>query len=560
MKLQQKIILLVMAGMLIGFSAFLTINYYMMYKTTSSEIHAKLINNSVNLTLDIEEWLDDKLRTAKALAKQAKKLEDRSAKNVRRYLHLVNDSANIDASMVYYKGQILIHTEPDWALTPQEEEANMPYQTMLENGFKPALSRIFKSPINKVDNMIAAIAPFEQNSIATLVVEIKDVEDKVMKTKFEGGYAVLVDKDKRTLVNPKEKLKGRILSEVIPELKWLEDKVYSNEAGLEEFELNGKHYMVIYDTVEITGWKVILNLEKEAAFANLTLQTKKILLISLGFFILGTVFIIIINKLHEYWRQGIEKKKDEYEFILIHQSRMSQIGELISGMNHQLHQPLNSLNLLSTSMLSKLKNKTLNPNIIEENLKMSQKAISMMSTTINTFRNFYKADENITDFPLKKCIENALQVLYVDFTRKNISVKINSSVDSTFYIRSIENFIQQVLLVLLQNSKDALTVLEKKSLKKIEINISFEDDLIYIDVEDWGEGINKETQEKLFDNIKSSKKDLGSGIGLYFARKIVREKLGGDLTLVNSFSPTTFRFFFKKDLTKKDKKNAYTNS
>ncbi len=59
-------------------------------------------------------------------------------------------------------------------------------------------------------------------------------------------------------------------------------------------------------------------------------------------------------------------------------------------------------------------------------------------------------------------------------------------------------------------------------------------------------------KEKLFHPIKSSKKDLGSGIGLYFARKIAQEKLEGDLVLLQASSPTTFRFTFKTYLHQKE--------
>ena len=309
MKPQQKIILMIMVGMLIGFSAFLSINYLMMYKITSNEINNKLINESINLTTSIEAWLDDKLRIAIALAKQAQKLEDRSTENVRRYLHLVNDSADIDASMIYYKGKPLIHTQHDWILSPKQEEANMPYQTMLKNGFKPTLSRVFKSPINKVDNMIAAIAPFDNDSIATLVVEIRDVENKVSKTKIDGGFAVLIDKDRNTIVSPNDKIVDKKISDIIPELKWLEDKIFSTHSGLLEYSLKDKPFIILYDTINATGWKVLIILDKNAAFADLNAQTKKMLLLSLCFFIIGTIFIILMNKLHEYWRKDIEKKK-----------------------------------------------------------------------------------------------------------------------------------------------------------------------------------------------------------------------------------------------------------
>lgn len=560
MKLQQKIILSIMAGMLVGFTAFLSINYSMMHETTSTEIYDNLKGKSASLTKDIEEWLDDKQRTAHALAQRAQNLKDRSPNNVRNYLHLVNQSANIDASMVYYKGKTLIHTEPDWALSPVEEEANMPYQTMLSNGFKPAISRVFKSPINKVDNMVAAIAPFNGDSVATLVVEIRDVEEKVSSTKIEGGFAALIDTDKRVLVDPNPNAVGKKISDLGLNLDWIEEKMFTHKSGYAEYPVNGEPYLTFFDTIESTGWKVVLTLKKDVAFGNLTTQTRKLIMISAGFFVIGTVFIIIINALHEYWRREIEKKRDEYEFILAHRSRISEIGELISGINHQLHQPLNSLKLLSSSMLSRSKNKTLTPEVLEENLAMSQKAINLMATTIGMFRNFYRFDDQVTTFGLKQCIDGVIQVLYVDFSKHNISVEIDCDVCEELSVTSVDNFIQQVLLVLLQNAKEALLATTDRKDNKIYIHVTLSNEVVEIDIADWGEGISKETQAKLFDNMKSSKKSLGSGLGLFFARKIAREKLEGDLVLSHASMPTTFKFSFKSQLTKKEQDDASSNA
>ncbi|ASC93563.1 ATP-binding protein [Sulfurospirillum diekertiae] len=560
MKLEKKIILSIMGGMLLGFTAFLSINYSMMYETTSTEIYDKLKGKSADLTRDIEEWLGDKQRTALALARRAQNLQDRSPANVRNYLYLVNQSANIDASMVYYKGQTLIHTEPDWALTPQEEEANMPYQTMLANGFNPTISKVFKSPINKIDNMVAAIAPFNGDSVATLVVEIKDVEEKVSSSNLDGGFAALIDVDRRLLVDPNPNFIGKKISEFNPELGWMEEKIFALKSGYIEYLVKGKFIWLFLIRLNLQDGKWYSTLKKETAFANLTVQTKKLILISVIFFILGAIFIVIINILHEYWRREIELKRDEYEFILAHRSRISEIGELISGINHQLHQPLNSLSLLSSSMLSKSKNKTLTSEVLEENLIMSQKAIALMSTTIGMFRNFYRFDGNATTFCLKQCIDGVLQVLYIDFSRHNISVEIDCDRCDMLNITSVDNFIQQVLLVLLQNAKEALLMTNDRIDNKIQIHVSLDGELVNVDIADWGEGISKAIEEKLFDNIKSSKKTLGSGIGLYFARKLAREKLKGDLVLVQSSMPTIFRFSFKNYLSPKEQNDASANA
>jgi len=558
MKLQKKIIFSIMGGMLVGFSAFLGINHTMMQETATAEINDKLKVKTSDLANNIEEWLETKQLITESLKKQVQALDDQSPDNVRRYLHFAIDVAKVDAAMVYYKGKNLIHTDTNWNLTSEEEEKNMPYQMALANNFHPAISKIFKSPINKIDNMIVIIAPFNYDSLATLVVEIKDIEEKVAKTKFEGAYAILVDADKKILVHPDPKFQGKMLSENIPELKWLEDKSFAQKSGLSEYTQNGQAYITVFDTIAATGWKVVINFEKDVAFARANAQTKKLLMISISFFILSTLFILAINAFHDFWRGQVEKKNDNYEFILAHRSRLSEIGELISGINHQLNQPLNSLSLLLTSTLSKLKNKTLTDDILEQNLKMSQHTMMLMSTTIGMFRNFYRFDDNISQFSLNKCIESVIQVLNVDFNRKNISIKY--TIDDDFYVISVDNFIQQILLVLLQNAKDALLTTHKKYYEKIQISVLLKGDLVIIDISDWGEGISKQVKTKLFDNIKSSKKDLGSGIGLYFARKVAREKLEGDLILVQSFSPTTFRFSFKNHLTKKAHNNACSNA
>jgi len=549
-----------MGGMLVGFSAFLGINHSMMQETATTEINDKLKVKTSDLTKNIEEWLETKQRIAQALKEQVQNCNDRSAQNVRKFLRFAIIAAKVDAAMVYYKGHNLIHTDTNWNLTPEEEEKNMPYQMALANKFQPAISKIFKSPINKIDNMIVIIAPFNNDSLATIVVEIKDIEEKVTKTKFEGGYAILVDADKKILVHPETKFQGKMLSEISPDLKWLEDMSFAQKSGLIEFNQKGKTYITVFDTIEATGWKVVLTFDKDIAFAKANTQTKKLSLISISFFILSTLFILTINAFHNFWRYQVEKKNNEYEFILAHQSRMSETGELISGINHQLNQPLNSLKLLITSMLSKLKNGTLTNEVLEQNLNMSQHAIALMTTTIGLFRNFYRFDESITQFSIKTCIDNVVQVLSTDFNQHNIGVEIHYQREDNFYVVSVENFIQQVLLVLLQNAKDALLATQNTHYPKIQMLISIEDDFVLINISDWGEGINKETRAKLFNHMKSSKKDLGSGIGLYFARKIVREKLEGDLALLQSSYPTTFRFSFKRYMTQKEIHRASTSA
>ncbi|MFT7003848.1 MAG: signal transduction histidine kinase [Sulfurimonas sp.] len=329
-------------------------------------------------------------------------------------------------------------------------------------------------------------------------------------------------------------------------LKREKEQIYTTKAR-EEFDFN-KDLLTIRP-IKHFDWFIGIGMNKDdimsAGIKKITINT--------GFlFVCFIILMITINLFHVFWRHKVEKQKDEYEFILTHRSRMSEIGNLISGINHQLSQPINSLQLLSSSVLSQLKNKTLTPEYLKENLEMSQQSISLMSTTFSVFRNFYRCNENISEFSLKECITNILQVLYIDFSKHSIIIQIDNKTEDNFNVVSIENFIQQILLVLLQNAKEALSEKSKINKKKIKISVFTKGENIIMDVADWGEGISKDIETKLFTNIKSSKKDLGSGIGLHFAKMLAQKKLGGDLTLFKSNSPTVFRFSFLAQLNTKE--------
>lgn len=94
MKFQQTIILSIMGGMLVGFTAFLTINHEMLQSTAKEEVYNKLKSKTSHLTQNIEEWLETKQRIVLALSKQVQTLHDQSPDTIRTYLYLANDAAN----------------------------------------------------------------------------------------------------------------------------------------------------------------------------------------------------------------------------------------------------------------------------------------------------------------------------------------------------------------------------------------------------------------------------------------------------------------------------------
>lgn len=269
------------------------------------------------------------------------------------------------------------------------------------------------------------------------------------------------------------------------------------------------------------------------------------------------LLLIVVNSAHEFLRRRVERKQKEYEFMLAHRSRISEIGELISGINHQLRQPINATALVVSSTLDLSERDLLDKPTLENNLKLCQKSINLMDKTIGIFRNFYRCSETVTEFSLLDCMKSVLHVNYIELTKSNINIEMDEKSFEDIRVISIENFVQQILLVLIQNAKESLNALDLQGKeafhkKMIRIAVVLEYGKVLIDISDGGGGISKEVQETLFSEFKISKKYQGSGIGLYFAKKLAKEKLLGDLVLHNASSPTTFRLIFPQYISKKE--------
>ena len=180
-------------------------------------------------------------------------------------------------------------------------------------------------------------------------------------------------------------------------------------------------------------------------------------------------------------------------------------------------------------------------------LEKGQKSVELLSSTIEIFRNFYKGAENVSEFDIQTSVKNLLTLMHTELSRANVSVNLSGFKE--LKVRQIENIIQQILLILIHNAKDSLVESYKDEPLKRVVQIKFMtiEDKCYIGVYDNGNGVSYQMSKKIFTWLNTTKKQ-GNGIGLYFARKLAREKLNGDLRLVNNAKPTLFELCFETNL------------
>lgn len=242
------------------------------------------------------------------------------------------------------------------------------------------------------------------------------------------------------------------------------------------------------------------------------------------------------------------REKQEQEKLMLHQSRQAAMGEMLESIAHQWRQPLNNIGLASANLSMQHSLGTFNEQEFEEKIDIISTNINFMSATIDDFRNFLDPNQKMDYFPPCKLIKETLKILDAQFKSKNISYNIHSKQkDIKFF--GLENELKQVLLVLLNNSQDALS---EKNGGNIDISVSSYDGNVSLKVCDNGGGIDNSIIHQIFEPYFTTKfKSQGTGIGLYIAKNIIETRMKGSITVQNTDDGCCFSIILPAEM--KDK-------
>ncbi len=235
------------------------------------------------------------------------------------------------------------------------------------------------------------------------------------------------------------------------------------------------------------------------------------------------------------------KIRDEF---IQQQAKLAQMGELLSMIAHQWRQPLTAINAASENLKLKALLNEIDFNTIENTTNDIDKYVNHLSNTINDFRNFYKVDKSMEITTLNELVEKSLNIIEDSIISNNI--KIFKELNSTSKIETYICEITQVILSLLQNAEDIL--LEKQiDNPYIEIKTYEDNKKLYLEIIDNGGGISTEILEKIFEPYFSTKLEKnGTGLGLYFAKRIIDNNCNGLLDVRNHLNGAIFTISFNK--------------
>ncbi len=223
------------------------------------------------------------------------------------------------------------------------------------------------------------------------------------------------------------------------------------------------------------------------------------------------------------------RKKDE---LLLIQSRFSAMGEMIGNIAHQWRQPLNVIKGTITKIPIYKAMNTIDDSFLDKSVEIIVDQVDYLSNTIDDFRGFYKDDIG-EKFSLNDSLKSALNLVSATYENNFIETSIKYSRDEIF-LHGSKNRLNQVIINLLNNSKDAILDKTGDDGGRVEVEIRKDNAFVQIIISDNGGGIKEEYLNKIFDPYFTTKnRSQGSGVGLYMSKKIVEDNFKGEIIAEN---------------------------
>ena len=225
-----------------------------------------------------------------------------------------------------------------------------------------------------------------------------------------------------------------------------------------------------------------------------------------------------------------------FEKQLRFSERMAAIGELATGMAHEINQPLNTISLAIDNIVFSLENETFTETYLKTKINKVFDNITRIKKIIDHVRTFSrdKDDFEHSTFEINNSILNCISMISEQIKQKDIVLTFKHGKSNPKLMGNAYRF-EQVILNLLINAKDALNEKRKKAhlnfKRRIDISTISVDSQITIEVKDNGIGIKNEDIDKVllpFFTTKAPEK--GTGLGLSISYGIIKE-LGGEIEI-----------------------------
>jgi signal transduction histidine kinase len=226
------------------------------------------------------------------------------------------------------------------------------------------------------------------------------------------------------------------------------------------------------------------------------------------------------------------RKEKEQQQIIVHQSSLTSLGELASGIAHEIKQPLQNISLVNEGLQMEIMEEQVDRDFVANSAKDIAEGIKRIKFIINEISNFSRGQqlEILEWFNVNTRIENAFSLARTRFSNRRIDVKFELD-DSIPDIQGNPYKFEQVVVNFFNNAKDAIEEKAEKTDQAFEktmiVRSYLKEGHIHVEVQDNGMGVPDSIKTRIFLPFFTTKEiGKGTGLGLSISLGIAKE-MGG---------------------------------
>jgi C4-dicarboxylate-specific signal transduction histidine kinase len=240
--------------------------------------------------------------------------------------------------------------------------------------------------------------------------------------------------------------------------------------------------------------------------------------------------IHIMGDLRETTQEMERREQDlrDKQEQLVQAGKLATLGELTTGVAHELNNPLNNIGLYVGNVIDQIRLGEIETEHFVSDLEKAMEQVRKATDIISHLRTFGRAAPvSIEQVDVDDVIERSLLLVHEQLRLRGIEVELELCPDELLVLANPIQ-LEQVFINLLTNARDAL---EDSRRKVIRIASAREEQLILIAFSDTGPGIPQDIQQRIFDPFFTTKEvGAGTGLGLSITYSILKE-YGGDITV-----------------------------
>ena len=221
-----------------------------------------------------------------------------------------------------------------------------------------------------------------------------------------------------------------------------------------------------------------------------------------------------------------EQELREKQEQLVQAGKLATLGELTTGVAHELNNPLNNIGLFVGNAIDliELGMADVEPERILQELHNAMQQVRKATEIISHLRTFGRA-ASVSREPVMvtQVVQRAISLMQEQLRLRQIELQLHFPAT---HVVVIGNAIQleQVFINLLTNARDALA---SEARKEIEITCTLDEHVVTIRVSDTGPGIPEGLEKRIFDPFFTTKDvGAGTGLGLSITYGIIKEHQG----------------------------------